>query len=192
MLDYSGLEDRERKSRYLSELTEYVIGGSYTNTRHKEYLLRNYSRPVKDQMLDLKISQQAIYKNRKMISDDLERRVGKDIVSNILTGNYDDVETVLNYAMSDQPITKIILPDVIETIRDREEDVVSNKDTERGVYELHDCIDEIKLLKRYSVLDLELALDLVDVKKLGYLTRLLNFEESDVKSRTKLLEIIKK
>ena len=181
----SYIEYSDEKKRYLDELRDYALGGTYTNTRHKEYLLKNYMEPISKQATDLNLSQAAIYKNRNIINKDLVGRVGTEIVKDILNGNFNEVDTVLNNAMSNKSVSSIIMQNVVDSIKDREGEKGSS-------YELSQCIDEMSLLKKYSVLDLELDLDKLDINKLSYLIRLLSFEETNVKDRNRLLEAIKR
>lgn len=189
ILEFSDDDDVERKKRYLDELRDYALSGTYTNAKYKEYFLKNILKPVSKQMTDLGLSQSAVYKNREKIERDLERRVGKDIVKNILAGRFDEVEKVLTFSISDQPIGNVILSDVVDTIRKRAKE---NRVSKNSTYDLYDCIDEIKFLKKYSVLDLEVELNKLSLDKLSYLIRLISFEESNVIDRGTLLEIIKK
>lgn len=188
MLEFSNDSDVDRKRKYLDEIKEYALSGVYTNTKHKEYFLRNFMKPVSEQKKDLGLSSAAVYKNRNLINRDLERRIGKDIVKQILTGDYDEVERVLNYSLLDQPIGKVVLQSVVDAIEERK----LNEGKVKPVYDLEDCIDEIKLLKRYSFLDMELTLDSLNISKLKYLLRLINFKETNVKDRGRLLELIKR
>ncbi|PHE64255.1 hypothetical protein COF68_05275 [Bacillus toyonensis] len=185
MLDYDRGDDIEKKKELLKELQDFIMGGSYTNVRNKEYLLRNVKKPVQDQARDLNLSKPAIYKNKKLINNDLERKVGKNIISNILAGDFDRVNTVLDYALSEQSISSIVIPSVIDRVQEKEFD-------KNSTYDLNDCITEISFLKKYSNLDLELLLSNCDSDKLNYLLRLLDFKESDVESRIRLVETIKR
>lgn len=185
MLDYDRGDDIEKKKELLKELQDFIMGGSYTNVRNSQYLLRNVKKPVQDQARDLNLSKPAIYKNKKLINNDLERKVGKNIVSNILAGEFDRVNTVLDYALSEQSISSIVIPSVIDRVQEKEFD-------KNSTYDLNDCITEISFLKKYSNLDLELLLSDCDSDKLNYLLRLLDFKESDVESRIRLVETIKR
>lgn len=189
MLDFSDDSNKELKKEYLDEVKEFALKGSYTSTKHKDYLLRNFMKPIQEQALDLNLSKAAVYKNRNLVLRDLESRLGKGIIKSILNSEFEHVDMVLQFNAVDQPLSNVIIPSVIDSINERSNKARRNSSSK---YSLIDCSDEIRLLKKYAVLDLEMQLDNLDMDKLNYLLRLISFEESDVKDRIDLMKVIKK
>ena len=189
MLDFSSDEDKERKKEYLDDIKDFALSGSYTTTKHKEYLLKNFMKPIQDQAEDLNLSKAAVYKNRNLILKDLENRLGYRVIKNVLSGNLDEVDKVLAHNMTEQSLSDVVIKSVLDSVKSRSSYSSSKK---KAKYDLVECVDELNLLKKYSVLELELLLDRLDMEKLNYLFRLINFEESNVDDRVKLMEYIKK
>lgn len=186
LVNYMTGEEADRKKEYLDELTEYTLDGTYTTNKHKSYLLRNYFKPHLEQAKALDLSKAAIWKYRKQLNTDLAKRVGDDIVERIIEGDFEHVDRVFAQALVEQPIDTILIPDIIERLK---EDKI--KRYEQPKFDLEDCVLEMKLLKRYTHISMEVLLSKVDNEKLQYLVRLLNFEESDALSRSRLLEVLK-
>ncbi|MEC2463490.1 hypothetical protein P9X10_01065 [Bacillus cereus] len=184
LVSFESEGDSERKLDYLKEVNDFIMGGSYTEANKKEYILRNYRKPIQEQLDDLGISRATYYRNKRTLESDLEKALGNEIISSIQRSEFDLVDKILDNVTVDYSPTKVVIPSIVKRIESEEH----NKDV---IYGLEECIDEITFLKRYSNLDLEVLLSRCDINKLNYLLRLLDLKESDVKARIRLVEVIK-
>lgn len=158
--------------------------GSYTDVKHKGYLLNNWDKPTKEQYEELGISRSFYYKQRKALDEDLEKMLGTEVVELILKEEFKEVDLILDTLLADYSSERVVIKSVVNRIEKGEHN-------DKSRYTLEECLNEIALLKKYSNLDLEVLLMNCDMNKLNYLLRLLDAKESDVKSRIRLIETIK-
>lgn len=186
LLEFDDSEKKKTQLELLDDLRNFAFSGTYTTTKHKEYLLKNYNEPILKQAKDLGLSDAGVYKNRKLILRDLERYVGANIIKEILKGDLDKAEKIIVNATSGQTLDDIVIETVVDSIKD-----LDTRRRRSNTYNLEDCTNEIKFLRVYSRLLLETRLELMDSDKLNYLLSLLSYEDANVEDRLRLLEVIK-
>ncbi|PGF04997.1 hypothetical protein [Bacillus toyonensis] len=184
LVNFDESEFKQQKLDYLNEVQKFIMEGSYTDVKHKGYLLKNWDKPTKEQYEELDISRSFYYKQRKALDEDLEKMLGTEVVQLILQEEFNEVDLILDTLLADYSSEKVVIKSVVTRIEKGEHNKSSR-------YRLEECLNEIALLKKYSNLDLEVLLMNCDMSKLNYLLRLLDAKESDVKSRIRLIETIK-
>ncbi|EEM74794.1 hypothetical protein bthur0014_55780 [Bacillus thuringiensis IBL 4222] len=184
LANYDESEFKQQKLDYLNEVQKFIMEGSYTDVKHKGYLLNNWDKPTKEQYEELGISRSFYYKQRKALDEDLEKMLGTEVVELILKEEFKEVDLILDTLLADYSSERVVIKSVVNRIEKGEHN-------DKSRYTLEECLNEIALLKKYSNLDLEVLLMNCDMNKLNYLLRLLDAKESDVKSRIRLIETIK-
>lgn len=178
----SGVE-RDIALARLDRLKKYILGGSYTTQRDLDLILENFMDDAKVVANARGVGTAAIYKERRLLNNSLEVKLGSDIVSKIQRGD-EDVDEIMDLAEFSHSFTGIIIPEVSSLIK--------GTDVKTPTWDsLEACGDEIAFLKRntMSAIQGEITFELKP-QKLKYLLGLLEGVVGTPKDRGELIKLL--
>lgn len=178
-----GVPMNDKRYELMQRLSDYVYSGDYSTYRYKEIVLQNWT--LSNELLAYKIgiTQGRLRAIRSQFSNEIEKRVGSDIIDNILKNTESSLlkaEKVLDTVEVDCTVANLFPTEVVKYIKER-----SNGDIE---YELKDCINEVKFLKKHSMFTIKNEIADLDVNKINYLLRVLNYDTGKGLDRARVMD----